>query len=101
MNGQLSHELIALNVPIVSNTICESVYKPSPSKMCAGFMEGKKDACVGDSGGPLALDGTLVGIVSYGFGCAVPGEPGVYTNVAVVHEWIEKIVGKHNMTKVK
>lgn len=55
-------------------------------------MAGERDACVGDSGGPLQLDGKLLGIVSYGFGCAVPGKPGVYVNVAEVRDWIETVV---------
>lgn len=43
------------------------------------------DACEGDSGGPLFIncqsENILVGIVSFGIGCAVPGFPGVYTNL--------------------
>lgn len=50
------------------------------------------DACQGDSGGPLLYvdNGTtfLVGLVSWGDGCALYGYPGVYTNVNYYREWI-------------
>ncbi|KAF6200257.1 hypothetical protein GE061_006560 [Apolygus lucorum] len=54
----------------------------------------KKDACQGDSGGPVIwLDPntnryTVVGIVSYGYGCASPGSPGVNTAVSAYRDWI-------------
>ena len=39
----------------------------------------------GDSGGPLAMNRNdhyeLVGVVSWGIGCAVAQQPGVYANV--------------------
>ena len=50
-----------------------------------------RDTCAGDSGGPLV--GTshghavLVGITSFGFGCARSGHPGVYTRVASIRGW--------------
>lgn len=61
--------------------------------VCAGFNDGTfvYDTCQGDSGGPLMrYDGsgstfsdftTLIGIVSFGRGCAEAEFPGVYTRV--------------------
>ena len=78
-------------VPIISDSTCGSgsVYGGAfdPSTMvCAGFLSGGVDTCNGDSGGPLqAPTGggyRLVGITSWGDGCAQPNAPGVYTRVA-------------------
>ncbi|KAL1386837.1 hypothetical protein pipiens_012767 [Culex pipiens pipiens] len=64
------------------------------SMICAGDLEhGGVDACFGDSGGPMVADGVLVGVVSWGKGCAQPGAVGVYSNVAVVRDWITVISG--------
>lgn len=55
-----------------------------------------------DSGGPLryvdwsgtgSAEAVLVGIVSFGAGCAQRNLPGVYTNVATYATWIRNIVG--------
>jgi trypsin len=51
---------------------------------CAGYVmppnETGPDACHGDDGGPLVVDGELAGIVSWGVGCG--RYPSFYTKVA-------------------
>lgn len=54
------------------------------------LTSGGIDSCQGDSGGPLFTQQPfeLVGIVSWGEGCAQPRFPGVYTKVAAFVDWI-------------
>jgi secreted trypsin-like serine protease len=63
--------------------------------ICAAIPEGGKGSCQGDSGGPLVVNTgsgvQQVGIVSWGFGCAAAGYPGVYTRVSEFKDWIEAI----------
>ncbi|KAJ8918133.1 hypothetical protein NQ315_011590 [Exocentrus adspersus] len=61
--------------------------------ICAGVPEGGKDTCQCDSGGALELNGTLIGIVSWGDGCGEPGHPGVYTHVSYLRPWIKQQAG--------
>jgi secreted trypsin-like serine protease len=63
--------------------------------ICAAVSEGGRGSCQGDSGGPLVVNTgsgpQQVGIVSWGFGCAAAGYPGVYTRVSEFKEWIDTI----------
>lgn len=88
--NSLSDILLQVHVPLTSRKECQDAFPSASlitdSMICAG--EKGKDACQFDSGGPLLLDGKVVGIVSWGIGC---GEdlPGVYASVGAAANWIE------------
>jgi trypsin len=47
----------------------------------------------GDSGGPVMYDGALVGLVSWGLGCAWVDYPSVFTEVSAYRDWIRENSG--------
>lgn len=90
--GARSHVLREAQVPLVSDAECGetfAAYEPG-SMVCAGFEDGGVDACQGDSGGPLLVGDRVVGIVSWGRGCARPDTPGIYTRVSAYAEQIAR-----------
>lgn len=92
--------LQVVNVPVITNEKCERWHNDQniqvkiwPEMVCAGYREGGKDSCKGDSGGPLMVqqaDGrwVLIGIVSAGFSCGKPGQPGIYHRISSTSDWI-------------
>ncbi|XP_023218223.1 trypsin-1-like [Centruroides sculpturatus] len=96
-DGYSTDELRAVEVPIIGLSQCRSMYGRgaiADSMLCAGYSQGGKDSCQGDSGGPLIQrkggKAELVGIVSWGIGCARPNKPGVYTRLSSYLKWIEE-----------
>jgi len=70
--------------------------KIDPAKaICAVSREEGQDSCNGDSGGPMTVarpgERLLVGLVSWGKGCALKDMPAVYTDVSsAAHlKWID------------
>ncbi|RZF33902.1 hypothetical protein LSTR_LSTR009926 [Laodelphax striatellus] len=91
-----SPKLKAAQVMIVNVSECSKNYSVQSSSLiidpksmfCAADRTFSKDACQGDSGGPLLCNGSVAGVVSFGYKCAYPGYPGVYTNVAYFDKWL-------------
>lgn len=92
--GSPSECLKQANVPILNANVCRFLLGNSVTDrmLCAGYKCGGIDACKMDSGGPLFLNETLVGIVSWGIGCAKPLSPGVYARVSALVPWVEDVL---------
>jgi trypsin len=87
-----------VDVPLVPRAACASAYATSTISdrmICAGYDAGGKDSCQGDSGGPLEVRGSgaarvLIGVVSWGEGCARKKKYGIYSNVAAAAQWVSQ-----------
>merc|ERR1719384_59704 len=84
-----------VNVPTMSNGQCttNSAYSPgdiTSQMICAA--DSNKDSCQGDSGGPMVTNEgnyySIIGVVSWGYGCAQANAPGVYARVTNQLQWI-------------
>ena len=81
------------NLQCITNTVYTKK-NITPATICARGQG--KDSCRGDSGGPLlAHEGgghyfSVVGVTSFGNGCARPNAPGVYARVSIVLNWIHQ-----------
>ncbi|XP_069044036.1 uncharacterized protein [Lepisosteus oculatus] len=96
--------LLEVQLPIIGNRQCgcdiDPVYGPkavNENMICAGELEGRKDVCMGDGGGPLICkqgsSWVQAGIVSFEKGCISSSIPGVYTRVSQYKDWIKVQVG--------
>lgn len=87
--------LQVVRVPVVSNERCNEMHyginEITDVMICAGHPDGGLDACQEDSGGPMVVNNILVGVVSWGVGCAQPAFPGVYARVSELRTWIDAV----------
>ncbi|XP_076404745.1 mannan-binding lectin serine protease 1 isoform X3 [Peromyscus maniculatus bairdii] len=99
--------LMEIEIPIVNSDTCQEAYAPLKKKVtkdmiCAGEKEGGKDACAGDSGGPMVTkdEGAdqwyLVGVVSWGEDCGKKDRYGVYSYIYPNKDWIQRVTGVRN-----
>ena len=99
-------ELRFATVPLVSREVCNAPGSYDfirEGQLCAGFIQGGVDSCLGDSGGPLltTVNGRpeLIGVTSFGRGCAEPHFYGIYTSVASYLPWIGEHVAVRTLTR--
>lgn len=99
--GAKQVELKELHLPTVDRTTCIEQTSPDYKEditdftICAGDGSGNDDPCDGDSGGPLfckrlhSEEYVVIGVVSWGDGCKLPGKYGVFTHVLKMRKWID------------
>uniref|UniRef100_A0A2A4K612 Peptidase S1 domain-containing protein n=1 Tax=Heliothis virescens TaxID=7102 RepID=A0A2A4K612_HELVI len=94
--GPFSEELRHVLMLSVNQDICKRPYASvgiiiTDNMLCSGvFNVGGRDQCQQDSGGPLYHNGVLVGVCSFGFGCARAQFPGVNARVSRASTWIRQ-----------
>ncbi|XP_031340982.1 trypsin alpha-like [Photinus pyralis] len=90
------------NMEIYPLSECAIQYELAGTQITNGMVCAMSDklegACQGDSGGPLTCNGVLMGIVSFGVGCAHKTYPEVFTNVAYYIDWIDSTIRKVDTT---
>ena len=90
--GNRPTALQEVDVTITTNAVCKNSYGSITDVMLCAADSGR-DSCQGDSGGPLVVEENgrqaLVGVVSWGYGCAYAYYPGVYARVTERMDWIK------------
>ncbi|XP_066475312.1 mannan-binding lectin serine protease 1 [Tiliqua scincoides] len=101
---RLPDALMEIEIPLTDHATCKEVYARlqkavTEDMICAGEKQGGKDACSGDSGGPMVTlnnqtgQWQLIGTVSWGDGCGLNDRYGVYSNVLLSLPWIKQVTG--------
>lgn len=105
--GDASQFLKKATLELVDQQQCNDTYAPRPDRrLTRGIVKGQlcasgervRDACEGDSGGPIQVQSGptnnmwyVVGVTSFGVSCG-SRYPGVYARVSEYLDWIERNV---------
>ncbi|XP_022821650.1 trypsin CFT-1-like isoform X4 [Spodoptera litura] len=86
---QLRHvQLVIINQNTCRNNYASRGVAITDNMLCSGWPSGGRDQCQGDSGGPLYHNNVVVGVCSFGIGCAQAAFPGVNARVSRYASWI-------------
>lgn len=97
--GASSPTLQEVTVPILGRgAVCNDASNyanVTDNEICIGPLAGGKDSCQGDSGGPVYIkrdsEWFILGLTSWGHGCARANSPGVYTFAPSYVNWVTSV----------
>ncbi|XP_051860138.1 trypsin-2-like isoform X1 [Drosophila albomicans] len=102
--GPLAGNLMHIYVKLIEREKCQEIVpKLQPDMLCAGNESEPVDVhpCAGDNGGPMIVNETIYGLVSYRLGCGQVSMPSVYTDVWYHMDWINDIIQNSCPAKLK
>ena len=104
--SDISKVLRHASFPIQSDQLCTNksgIQFNTTTAFCAGDGRGGEDACQGDSGGAFVRDVSfglsdskwvVIGVVSWGNGCAQKDQYGYYTRIHPFLDWIKETMNE-------
>ncbi|XP_017048611.1 serine protease 1-like [Drosophila ficusphila] len=95
-SSSVARDLQYADLTVIANSVCQAAYGSlvvTSRVICVDGVN-RTSICSGDSGGPLALDGILIGVTSFGSidGCEV-GAPAGFSRVTSYLDWIKENSG--------
>lgn len=91
--GSIPDKLQHLKLKTTTVKQCNDAHsRPVGETQVCTLTKSGEGACHGDSGGPLARNNKVFGVVSWGNPCA-RGYPDVFTRVSSFHEWMNEHCG--------
>ncbi|XP_044265431.1 chymotrypsin-like [Tribolium madens] len=85
---KVSDVLNYVDVKVISNTKCEEAFGELQDSIVCTSGDEDTGSCSGDSGGPLAINDTQIGVVSFGIRYCLPGYPSAFSRVTSFLDWI-------------